>query len=259
LFGHAGYAMKKIAAHRLANQQRGFTLLELLITLLLVLILLVSAQRYIAGVTVDMEGLQSRHEQLAQTRIVLSNMQRDVAQAGFYPYSEFEPTTLDLGVTYTNGRLVVRSFQPFERAYDCNSDRKQYREKNVVMLEQTDSAALPSARSTWVLVQNSYELVRTTKEDTLKCDGNGGDVDRQPLVSNVIEMRVTDAKGNIPAEGSKLNFVSVCLVSQESRTTIGSETSTMCDGKPVPILADARYYKIRVDMPVYTASFGAGQ
>lgn len=63
-------------------KQGGFTLLELLISVLLMLGIVIVVQRYVAGVVVDQTVVQLRQDQSSQVQISLSNLKRDVAKAG---------------------------------------------------------------------------------------------------------------------------------------------------------------------------------
>ena len=60
-------------------KQGGFTLLELLISVLLMLGIVIVVQRYVAGVVVDQTVVQLRQDQSSQIQISLSNLKRDVA------------------------------------------------------------------------------------------------------------------------------------------------------------------------------------
>ena len=156
---------QRVIDHRIHKQQ-GFTLLELLVALVLVLVLVVSVQRYIAGVSVDHEYLSQRHDDVTQVRIALSNIQRDVAQAGYFPYaSDIDsnaPNAMPVGIFYSKNQLRVTSYQPRDTAKDCNGAQKQY-------VQGAANQGLYTHG--WTYVENVYSIVK----GSLTCDGNGGD------------------------------------------------------------------------------------
>ena len=76
------------------SRQSGFTLIELLITLALTLLIVVAVQRYVAGVTTDQSHLSAQQDQTSQMNISLSNIQNDVARAGFVPLASAKEFTL---------------------------------------------------------------------------------------------------------------------------------------------------------------------
>ena len=241
---------QRVIDHRIHKQQ-GFTLLELLVALVLVLVLVVSVQRYIAGVSVDHEYLSQRHDDVTQVRIALSNIQRDVAQAGYFPYaSDIDsnaPNAMPVGIFYSKNQLRVASYQPRDTAKDCNGAQKQY-----VQGAANQGLYLQG----WTYVENVYSIVK----GSLTCDGNGGDNGRRAVLDNIEEMVFTDKSGQPLAESGN-NFIQVCLItSGESKALLGSSIPKMCDGKTsTPNIAGRAYYKTQVDMPVYGASFLAGQ
>ena len=220
------------------SNQRGFTLIELLIALALVLVVLVGVQRYIAGVTIDQQGISERRSQATQTRIALSNMQRDVAQAGYVPYAdEFIPTS-PVGVLAIKNTLTVASYQPAATARDCNNAGKNY------------------AQTGWVYVENIYKI----SEGSLACDGNGGDNGALKVLDDVQQMIVTNSIADSFAAIDNVQMVNVCIITSESSVSIGGvPTTTMCDGAAITPKPDITYFKIIADMPVYRSSFKAGQ
>ena len=237
---------------RRIHKQQGFTLLELLVALVLVLVLVVSVQRYIAGVTVDHEHLSQRHDDVTQVRIALSNMQRDVAQAGYFPYaSDIDandaPNAMPVGIFYSKNQLRVVSYQPRDTAKDCNGAQKQY-------VQGAANQGLYTHG--WTYVENVYSIVK----GSLTCDGNGGDNGRRAVLDNIEEMVFTDKSGQPLAESGN-KFIQVCLItSGENNALLGSSTPKMCDGKTsTPNITGRAYYKTQVDMPVYGALFLAGQ
>lgn len=245
MFGRMGAAMRRIPHS--ARLQKGFTLLELLISLVLVLVLLISVQRYIAGVTVDFEGIAERRDQATQTRIALTNMQRDVAQAGYFPLASNNSGNSPAGVTFSGGLLTVTSFQPSATAVDCNGASTQYNGAATIVGSNNQS---------WVAVQNVYEIVG----DSLTCNGNGGNNGRRAIFDRVVQMQVSNAQGQIASANSN-SFVSVCIISREPSSSLGNTaTTTLCDdATSTPNVVGESYFKVRVDMPVRATSFLAGQ
>lgn len=142
--------------------QAGFTLIELLIALALTLVIVVAVQRYVAGVTSDQDHLSNQQDQTTQTFIVLNNIQRDVARAGYTPVA----TQLDMpsvvpieikpcGINECQGdELIIRYWQyDTGSIYDCVGHKVK-------------------KQNHWALVENTYQ-VRTSGE--LSCGGSGGD------------------------------------------------------------------------------------
>lgn len=155
------------------QRQSGFTLIELLIALALTLVIVVAVQRYVAGVSSDQTHLTNQQDQTSQTFIVLSNIQRDVARAGFAPVAAHKSEALPIPVEIKKcaisqckgDELIVRYWQySTDAIYDCVGHK----------VAKTNN---------WALVENTYR-VRTSSE--LACSGNGGtDTDTYALLDHV--------------------------------------------------------------------------
>ena len=161
--------MSSKRAHSL-HLQAGFTLLELLFAMAIVLVVVVAAQRYAAGVLTDREHLSTQQDQTSQINVVLSNMQNDVARAGFIPIASV-PSFTEVDVNNTGvivrpctssnceGNELLTSYWTNEKnAYDCVH--------NEVKTDRT---------SGWVKVENVYRFQKMNGVWVLGCDGNGGD------------------------------------------------------------------------------------
>ena len=149
--------------------QTGFTLLELLFAMAIVLVVVVATQRYVAGVLTDREHLSAQQDQTNQINVVLSNMQNDVARAGFIPVASVSQWTegqlSNVGVDVrclnnncTNKELRTAYWTRENPAYDCVHNK----------VETTRTAG-------WVEVENVYRFQKTDGVWVLGCDGNGGD------------------------------------------------------------------------------------
>jgi prepilin-type N-terminal cleavage/methylation domain-containing protein len=251
LLGFAARAMKNIqpTAQLKTHAQSGFTLLELLIALAITAVLLFVIPRFIAGLVVDNEGISAHQDQTAQTHIALSNLRRDVAQAGFVPLAYNFEAHKTVGLTIDNNSITVAAYQPKSAAKDCNGASKFGSD------EQRDG---------WVYVKNTYALVRDSKsatQGTLKCDGNGGANGRQPILDHLVDMQVTSVNNPASDNNAAARIISVCLVSTEDNKNLGgAPTTTMCDNATqTPKQGHAIFYKVRADMAVLAAPMTAGQ
>ncbi|MGL4766546.1 MAG: prepilin-type N-terminal cleavage/methylation domain-containing protein [Formosimonas sp.] len=209
------------------HAQSGFTLLELLIALTLVVVVLLTTQRYIAGLAGDHRGISERHTKATQLRIALSNMQRDVAQAGYYPYAQAGNPKNKIGVFIHNNKLTIASYQPKSSARDCNGA--------AIQLENTD----------WVYVANTYSL----ENGSLRCDGNGGNNGALAVLDGVSQLKFSAL-----TNGS----VHVCLITQESQASLGEPLATTDCNDAALANQGTHHYKISVEMPVHTFNFPAG-
>ena len=155
-------------AHSL-HLQAGFTLLELLFAMAIVLVVVVAAQRYAAGVLTDREHLSAQQDQTSQINVVLSNMQNDVARAGFIPvasvsqWTEGQLSNVGVDVRCLNNNCTSKELRTAywtreNPAYDCVHNK----------VETTRTAG-------WVEVENVYRFQKTDGVWVLGCDGNGGD------------------------------------------------------------------------------------
>ena len=110
--------------------QTGFTLLELLFAMAIVLVVVVATQRYVAGVLTDREHLSAQQDQTNQINVVLSNMQNDVARAGFIPvasvsqWTEGQLSNVGVDVRCLNNNCTSKELRTAywtreNPAYDC--------------------------------------------------------------------------------------------------------------------------------------------
>lgn len=281
----------------LEQRQGGFTLLELLIAMSLMLLLVVGVQMFTSGVVVDQQNISEDHDQATQTRIALTNIQRDVAQSGFYPFfadpdkassandpekALFTSTQLSyLGtqLVCTNGvctGLNVGSIQAVGSAVDCNGngsgdDGKLTTEQFAIggnLPGATDVSPF-SKDGKWAIVYNQYSIDK--KEDELTCRGNGaaesnGYRARLSQLANdnasIHFSAVTNAslKLNNSIAAPSNRMISLCIITLENSTA----TPTMpvkvdCAGGTLTSApAGKAYIKTHIDMPVYAESFIAG-
>ena len=165
----------------LPSKQKGFTLLELLFTLVLMLIVVVAVQRYVAGVTIDEEHFSNQQDQTSQLFMVLGNIRNDVAKAGFTPVAseikaqridnpvEIRPcSTTTKGACQNNTELVIRywAFGNGSTVYDCIGDKVSNR------------------TGKWALVENIY---RVKDNGELGCSGNGGKTGKTDSMFNNVD------------------------------------------------------------------------
>lgn len=160
--------------HSSHPRQSGFTLIELLIALALTLVIVVAVQRYVAGVTSDQEHLTQQQDQTSQTFIVMGNIQRDVARAGFTPVAAHPSAALAKPVTVQKctineckgDELIIQYWQYASGAiYDCVGHE----------VKKTNN---------WGLVENIY---RVKDSGELACSGNGGTSARtESLLNDVV-------------------------------------------------------------------------
>lgn len=218
------------------NNQReyGFTLLELLIALLLTMVIVVSVQRYLASLVIDHQGITEQQDKSTQVRIALSNIKRDVAQAGYFPYATQLDTHELLGVFIQNNELTVRSFQLKKDAYDCNGASKQF------------------SSDDWVYVENVYE----TLKETLTCNGNGGNNGRVAILDNIVEMRIKP----VNTGQNTISMINLCLIFSTSNISIGeAPAKKKCDNiTNISKSVDKKYYKVLIDMPIMNTNFNTG-
>ncbi|WP_192878969.1 prepilin-type N-terminal cleavage/methylation domain-containing protein [Ephemeroptericola cinctiostellae] len=239
-------------------KQSGFTLLELLISVLLMLGIVIAVQRYVAGVVVDQTVVQLRQDQSSQVQISLSNLKRDVAQAGSYPFATtagvalFAPAqmnVLKVGVSIApctaancvGSQLNVASVVPVAQARDCHGNAIQYTAANGLL------------NNGWVFVYNQYAFQRNGTLLDLTCLGNGAApaFGWRDILSGVVGAQFNQTNINGVAR-----LIGLCIVTSDaSGLNDGSATLTDCAGNGLP--AGAVFYKTRIDMPVNNYSFTA--
>lgn len=217
------------------KNQYGFTLLELLVALFLTMILIVSVQRYLASLVVDHQGMSEQQDKSTQVRIALSNIKRDVAQAGYFPYATQLNDHDLLGAFVNNNELTVRSFQPKKDAYDCNGAAKQF------------------SSDEWVYVVNTYAVIK----DSLTCNGNGGNNGRVVILDDVFEMMINPININQHNNLNAVSMINVCLIFSASSISIGDvPTTKKCDNTtPISQASNNKYYKVIIDMPIMSTPF----
>ena len=205
------------------SRQSGFTLIELLITLALTLLIVVAVQRYVAGVTTDQSHLSAQQDQTSQMNISLSNIQNDVARAGFVPLAsakEFalidEPVQIRACSTTKvevcqNTELVIR-YWAWGAVYDCVGHK---------VTERTGK---------WAKVENIYR-VKTNGE--LACSGNGGgESDTFSMLNGVASFAWRLSEPNAQT-GARILSLCVTTRLDVSTSIVGSRTAKNCvNGEP---------------------------
>ena len=208
------------------SRQSGFTLIELLITLALTLLIVVAVQRYVAGVTTDQSHLSAQQDQTSQMNISLSNIQNDVARAGFVPLAsakEFalidEPVQIRACSTTKvevcqNTELVIRywAWGDGVTVYDCVGHKVTKR------------------TGKWAKVENIYR-VKTNGE--LACSGNGaGGSDTFSMLNGVASFAWRLSEPNAQT-GARILSLCVTTRLDASTSIIGSRTAKNCvNGDP---------------------------
>lgn len=209
------------------SRQSGFTLIELLITLALTLLIVVAVQRYVAGVTTDQSNLSAQQDQTSQMNISLSNIQNDVARAGFVPLAsakEFalidEPVQIRACSTTTESscenktELVIRywAWGDGVAVHDCVGHIVENR------------------TGKWALVENIYR-VKTNGE--LACSGNGASgSDTFSMLNGVASFAWRLSEPNAQT-GARVLSLCVTTRLDASTSIIGSRTAKNCvNGDP---------------------------
>ncbi|WP_189490890.1 PulJ/GspJ family protein [Formosimonas limnophila] len=256
--------MRRRDCHRI-NSQAGFTLLELLISMVLVLAIIIGVQRFMSGVVFDQTIIGERQEVASETRLVLSNVSRDIARANFYPHASFSddlpnavlPPAVGGGQNLFGVRYVAPVGTP-----DCNGDT-------------TDNQAL-AGHVGWTLIENRYVLTRTDGVFSLSCDGSGGDSGQVRLIDNVAKylpsgvVGVTvdailynaepvDLVANPQFIPTNTKLVRLCLLTRVAQN-VGDDSAatTDCAGAALPVVSAWVYYKTQVDVAVGSHGFLAG-
>ena len=237
------------------TKQGGFTLLELLISVVLMLGIVIVVQRYVAGVVVDQAAVHLRQDQSSQIQASLTSLKRDVAQAGSYPVATtagaalFAPVRMSLlnaGVAVVpcapancvGDQLNVASVMPVGAA-DCHGNAIQYTAANGLL------------NNGWVFVYNQYAFVNAGGQLHLTCRGNGGNVGWKKILSNIVGFQFSQTGLN-----GSVRLIGLCLVTSDaSGLNDGSATLTDCAGNNLP--AGSVFYKTRIDMPVNHYAFTA--
>ena len=234
--------------------QTGFTLLELLFAMAIVLVVVVATQRYVAGVLTDREHLSAQQDQTNQINVVLSNMQNDVARAGFIPVASVSQWTegqlSNVGVDVrclnnncTNKELRTAYWTRENPAYDCVHNK----------VETTRTAG-------WVEVENVYRFQKTDGVWVLGCDGNGGGGDWEGF-TNPTEGDIEDFNwtldSNATDSGAKLlHFCVTTRTAKNNQVAGGSQPKSCKTGEPLSNNETWVYQTIQLDMLVRPSQVG---
>ena len=234
--------------------QTGFTLLELLFAMAIVLVVVVATQRYVAGVLTDREHLSAQQDQTNQINVVLSNMQNDVARAGFIPVASVSQWTegqlSNVGVDVrclnnncTNKELRTAYWTRENPAYDCVHNK----------VETTRTAG-------WVEVENVYRFQKTDGVWVLGCDGNGGGGDWEGF-TNPTEGDIEDFNwtldDSVGANGAKLlHFCVTTRTAKNNQIAGGSQPKSCKTGEPLSNNGAWVYQTIELDMLVRPSQVG---
>ena len=236
--------------------QTGFTLLELLFAMAIVLVVVVATQRYVAGVLTDREHLSAQQDQTNQINVVLSNMQNDVARAGFIPVASVSQWTegqlSNVGVDVrclnnncTNKELRTAYWTRENPAYDCVHNK----------VETTRTAG-------WVEVENVYRFQKTDGVWVLGCDGNGGDKGgywegfTNPTEGDIEDFNWT-LDDSVGANGAKLLHFCVTTRTAKNNQVAGNMQAHSCSTGTALVNNDTWVYQtIELDMLVRPSQVG---
>ncbi|MCE1176446.1 MAG: prepilin-type N-terminal cleavage/methylation domain-containing protein [Burkholderiales bacterium] len=240
-------------AHSL-HLQAGFTLLELLFAMAIVLVVVVAAQRYAAGVLTDREHLSAQQDQTSQINVVLSNMQNDVARAGFIPvasvsqWTEGQLSNVGVDVRCLNNNCTSKELRTAywtreNPAYDCVHNK----------VETTRTAG-------WVEVENVYRFQKTDGVWVLGCDGNGGGGDWEGFTNPTegdIENFNWTLDSNAADSGAKLLHFCVTTRTAKNNQVAGNMQAHSCStGKALVNDNTWVYQTIELDMLVRPSQIG---
>ena len=236
--------------------QTGFTLLELLFAMAIVLVVVVATQRYVAGVLTDREHLSAQQDQTNQINVVLSNMQNDVARAGFIPvasvsqWTEGQLSNVGVDVRCLNNNCTNKELRTAYRtrenpAYDCVHNK----------VETTRTAG-------WVEVENVYRFQKTDGVWVLGCDGNGGDKGgywegfTNPTEGDIENFNWT-LDSNATDSGAKLlHFCVTTRTAKNNQIAGGSQPKSCKTGEPLSNNETWVYQTIELDMLVRPSQVG---
>jgi prepilin-type N-terminal cleavage/methylation domain-containing protein len=244
---------------RLHEAQAGFTLLELLIAMSIVLLMVVSIQRYVAGVLGDREHLSAQQDQTNQINVILSNIQNDVARAGFIPIASvasFTQAPSDSTTSLGNVGVKVRPcvgnhcegnelwlayWTQDNPAYDCLH--------NMVVTPRT---------SGWVRVENIYQFRQYTLSAplVLGCDGNGGSSGGNwEGLSNDVDGDIQDFNWTLDTANGDKSLLHFCMNTRmhiNNHVSGGSQPQSCVANTDLPASATQVYQTINMDMLVRT-------
>ena len=248
--------------HKTPHKQSGFTLLELLIALVLVLVVIIGVQRFMAGVVVDQQDIGTRQNMASDSRIVLSNIARDVAQANFYPVSNrasaFSATPTPLAACTGSGSTLGSSTA-------CQNVLGVQYAAPAGAKDCTGSAApsSPLVPAGWVLVNNRYVLTTDSGVVSLSCEGNGNSSLQLDLLDNVLQFSATASNSSatlsnvyVPV-GTRL--LHLCVLTKVAQINADAQAAhSDCAGAALAEVAGWVFYKTELDVLVEPASFAAG-
>ena len=242
------FLMRKIltCSKKCRRHQQGFTLLELMLAIVIVMVVVVSVQRYMVGVMNDREHLSAQQDQFNQLNIILSNIQNDVARAGFVPVGstqilntpankvglEVRPCT---GNNCRGNELFVSYWSLESPAFDCLH--------NEVVTERTQA---------WVKVENIYQFrqASNSKPLVLGCDGNGGGATWQgftdPNNGDIQDFSFT--LDGAPERNRLLHFCMNTRVAK-SQQTVGASAPKACGTSDLPA-NNFVFHTVELDMLV---------
>lgn len=234
--------------------QTGFTLLELLFAIAIVLVVVVATQRYVAGVLTDREHLSAQQDQTNQINVVLSNMQNDVARAGFIPvasvsqWTEGQLSNVGVDVRCLNNNCTSKELRTAywtreNPAYDCVHNK----------VETTRTAG-------WVEVENVYRFQKTDGVWVLGCDGNGGGGDWEGFTNPTegdIENFNWTLDSNAADSGAKLLHFCVTTRTAKNNQVAGNMQAHSCStGTALANDNTWVYQTIELDMLVRPSQIG---
>lgn len=237
--------------------QAGFTLLELLFAMAIVLMIVVAAQRYTAGVLTDREHLSAQQGQTSQINVVLSNMQNDVARAGFIPVASMNQ--------WTEGQLntELKNVGVDVRCVDTQCKNKElwtsYWTNEKIAYDCVHNEVKTARTSGWVRVENIYRFQKINNVWVLGCDGNGGNGGWEGF-TNPTEGDIEDFSwtldSNAAVNGAKLLQFCVTTRTNKNNQVAGGSVPQSC--QTGEILSDDAwaYQTIQLDMLVRPSQVG---
>ena len=226
--------------------QHGFTFLELLIAMGIVLMVIVAVQQFVSQVSVDGHALSIQQDENSQTEIVLSNLQNDLARAGFTPFaSESGITQIAQAVKLSNcdgadckgEELTIEYWNKSSEARDClGQDYNDKNDKETVVQQ-----------SGWTLVRNIYQFRKDGDQLILYCKGNGGQY-FQPLLNNIYDFKWTLSS----AQTNQKQSIQLCLNTQSNQRNqaLGDAKPRICGNKSFPENSDKVYHTLHLEMSV---------
>ena len=243
-------------AHSL-HLQAGFTLLELLFAMAIVLVVVVAAQRYAAGVLTDREHLSAQQDQTSQINVVLSNMQNDVARAGFIPIASNQWTDGQLNTELKNVGVAVR-------CVDTKCENKElwtsYWTNEKIAYDCVHNEVETTRTAGWVEVENVYRFQKTDGVWVLGCDGNGGGGDWEGFTNPTegdIENFNWTLDSNAADSGAKLLHFCVTTRTAKNNQVAGNMQAHSCStGKALVNDNTWVYQTIELDMLVRPSQVG---